>query len=343
MRAFGVVIPTKNSMHYLPNHVQNLSTWIELAEQVVVVDSFSKDGTVDFLKSNLHHSNIHFVKHPPGLYASWNYGIRQLTTEYCYISTVGDSLTRAGAEHLVTTARRLQCDVLVSRPDFVNEAGRACKGPEWPMDDVIKRLRLRAPCRLHPTIMVAAALTHTGGAITGSCASDLFRTATLQKYPFPLDFGVAGDAAWNLDNVGRVIWAATPEKVTTFRRHHPTASTGEIKMGQVASNFAPRANKVVNEWLQSCPAGVPMEICADIKQLLAVSIEYERSCHRSNVFRKSKWPWILNPRAWLARTRRYELKSQVNGLMQKICDQSRHDWRAGSSRQPFSFLAANGA
>lgn len=342
MLPFGIVIPTKNSMKYLPNHVRNLSTWIDLAEQVVVVDSFSKDGTVDFIKKNLRHPNLHFVDHPPGLYASWNHGIRQLATEFCYISTVGDSLTRAGADHLVSTAKRLQCDVLVSRPDFVNEAGWACNGPEWPMDDIVKTLQLREPCRLSSAVMVATALAHIGGAMTGSCASDLFHTVTLQNYPFPSDFGVAGDGAWSLENIGRSVWAVTPQKITTFRRHPPTASAKEIKAGKVSSNFAQKANKVVTEWLQSCPAGVPAEICADIKQLLSLSIEYERFCRRCDVFRKGKWPWILNPQAWLARARRNELKARVNDLRRKICDRSYYGHHLSSTRQPVSLLVVNG-
>jgi len=319
-------------MPYLPDHVRNLFTWIDLAEQVVVVDSFSRDGTVDFIKKNLRHPNLQFVDHPPGLYASWNHGIRQVTTAYCYISTVGDSISRAGIEHLTSTASRLQSDVLVSRPDFVNATGRACKGPAWPMDDIVKHLRLQQPCCLPSAVMVAVALTHTGGAITGSCASDLFHTTTLQNHPFPLGFGVAGDGAWSLANTGRIVWAVTPEKVTTFRRHPSTASAAEIKAGDVANNFAQRANDVVSEWLQSCPAGVASETYADIRRLLPLAVEYERSCRRYNDFRKNKCPWILNPRAWLARSRRNALKSRVNDLMQKICRQSYRDCHNRSSR-----------
>jgi glycosyltransferase involved in cell wall biosynthesis len=70
MLPFGVVILTKNSMRYLPGQVENFATWIDLAEQVVVVDSFPTDGTVEFLKANLKHPNVLFVSHLPGLYAS---------------------------------------------------------------------------------------------------------------------------------------------------------------------------------------------------------------------------------------------------------------------------------
>jgi len=57
-------------MRYLPGQVENFATWIDLAEQVVVVDSFPTDGTVEFLKANLKHPNVLFVSHLPGLYAS---------------------------------------------------------------------------------------------------------------------------------------------------------------------------------------------------------------------------------------------------------------------------------
>ena len=318
MLPLGVVIPTKNSMKYLPGHLENLATWIDLAEQVVVVDSFSADGTMDYLKKNLRHPQTKFLEHPPGLYASWNFGIRQLTSEFCYISTVGDSITRAGVEHLAATASRLNCDVLVSRPDFVNETGQRCAGPEWPMDDVIRRLRLRKPFRLPSAIMVATALAHTGGAITGSCASDLFRTAMLQKYPFLLEFGTAGDGAWSLQNAGRLKWAATQEKETTFRRHPTVASTAEVKAGGISNQFAPLAGKMVSEWLESDSSEFPVEMREDIRRLLALSIEFEESRRRFNCLRKGKWPWILNPAAWKIRTERNQLKIQVQALSQKI-------------------------
>ena len=322
MLPIGVVIPTKNSMKYLPGHLENLSTWIDLAEQVVVVDSFSTDGSVDYLKKNLPHPQIRFVEHPPGLYASWNFGISQITSEFCYISTVGDSITRSGIEHLVHEASELHCDVLVSRPDFVNEAGQPCAGPEWPIDDVIRRLGLQKSARLSSSIMVAAAFLHTGGAITGSCASDLFRTTILQKYPFPLDFGTAGDGAWSLQNAGRVIWAATPEKMTTFRRHPTMASAMDVKAAQTSNQFAQMARKVVAEWLESNSTDVSAKIRENIKRLLSHSIEYEESRRRYNSQRKGKWPWVLNPAAWWARTRRDQIKSEVCSLTQKIIHSS---------------------
>ena len=300
-------------MEYLPGHLKNLATWIDLAEQVVVVDSFSTDGTVEFLKTNLHHPNILFVNHPPGLFASWNYGINRIASEFCYISTVGDSITRAGLEHFAGTVSQLDCDVLVSRPNFVDEAGQPCVGPEWPMDFIIARLDLRVPALLAPAVVLTTAFLHTGGAILGSCASDIFRMVVLKKYPFPLDFGTAGDGAWSLQNAGRINWAATPEKVTTFRIHPPTASADEVESGK---NFGQMAAHAASEWLKSNSANVSSETHESISRLMVLSTEYQESCRRYTSLRKGKWPWILNPSAWIARSQREQLKARVNSLTQ---------------------------
>src|SRR5207248_6943191 len=45
----GVVVPTRNSASLAPEHLETMRPWLDQVEQVVVVDSFSKDGTVQLL------------------------------------------------------------------------------------------------------------------------------------------------------------------------------------------------------------------------------------------------------------------------------------------------------
>src|SRR4051794_30761037 len=122
MLPLGVVIPTKNSLPYLPAHLAGMREWLGLVEEVVVVDSFSTDGTVDFLKSNLSHPRVTYASHPPGLYASWNHGIAQIRSPYVFIATTGDLITPAGLQQLCQTAEMLACDVVISKPTFRNPA-----------------------------------------------------------------------------------------------------------------------------------------------------------------------------------------------------------------------------
>ena len=73
-------------MPYLQRHVEGLNGWLDLAQEVVVVDSFSTDGTVEYLRRHLKHPAVTYITHPPGLYASWNHGITQITAKYVFIA-----------------------------------------------------------------------------------------------------------------------------------------------------------------------------------------------------------------------------------------------------------------
>src|SRR5580704_1102433 len=107
MFPISVLVPTRNCAQLLPRHLESMAGWLDLVEEVVVVDSFSEDGTLEMIKSRLRHPRLRILSHPPGLYQSWNHGIRHLTAKYCYISTVGDTISREGLEHLTEGAEKL--------------------------------------------------------------------------------------------------------------------------------------------------------------------------------------------------------------------------------------------
>ena len=46
----GILIPTRNCGSLVAGHVESLRQWSEIAEEIVVVDSQSKDGTVELLR-----------------------------------------------------------------------------------------------------------------------------------------------------------------------------------------------------------------------------------------------------------------------------------------------------
>src|SRR5512136_852525 len=112
MLPIGVVIPTRNAITLLPGHLAALKTWMHQAQEVICVDSFSNDGTLELLKAELQHPQLKILTHPPGLYQSWNFAIQQLTSTYAYIATVGDVITSDGLRHLLETAERFQSDLV---------------------------------------------------------------------------------------------------------------------------------------------------------------------------------------------------------------------------------------
>ena len=63
----GVLVPTLSCAPLLPRHLESMAQWLDLVEEVVVVDSFSKDGTLEMIKSKLRHPRLRILSHPPGL------------------------------------------------------------------------------------------------------------------------------------------------------------------------------------------------------------------------------------------------------------------------------------
>ena len=186
MLPLSVLLPTRNSMSLLPKHIVSMQPWLQLAQEVVAVDSHSEDGTREFLERELRHPNVRVLSHPPGLYQSWNFGIQQCRGKYVYVSTVGDTITREGIELLASAAEQLAAEVVVSPPRMVRD-----DRPEerrWPVHGLVEDRQLRNPIRFSPLETFTFAFVNLRKAILGSSASNLYRTDLLQRLPFPTDF-----------------------------------------------------------------------------------------------------------------------------------------------------------
>jgi hypothetical protein len=277
--------------------------WLHLAAEVIVVDSHSTDGTVDFLRTELKHPKVRYLTHPPGLYASWNFGVTNVQTEFVYLSTAGDTISREGIEILLKTMTSFHCDVALSKPMF-----RATGGPaedlRWPIDDVIDSLRITAPRKLGKLEAVLFAATHPEAAFPGSVASDLFRTDTLKRFPFPTDFGVIGDGAWAWMHAAELSWAAVPQKFSTFLLHPSGASADERKSLQQSRSPDDVLVDAMQSWRRSgiiSDADLEKLRWNELMQHLRSYLDAKRGFDNN---RRSQLPWWLNPSAWITRSRR---------------------------------------
>lgn len=311
----GVVIPTRNCRPYLERHVAGLSPWIDLAQEVVVVDSHSTDGTVEFLRDQLRHPNLRFLTHPPGLYASWNFGVSQIRAKYTAIATCGDTLTRAGIESLANTIEHLGCDVLISKPVFEDSDGRSVPAPRWPVDEVVSRLRLETPRRLAWLQSLAFIANDLTSAFTGSCASCLFRTETLQQRPFPTNVGASGDGVWALRNALQISWGVTPGVFSTFLKHPVDAGSSDR---QPPKEWQLRPDRFLSQSVsESVSSGVvseqELEACGwrEMEKALA---EYCVAKAQFDRARKAGVPWFVRPSAWRSRLQRTGAQARVRRL-----------------------------
>jgi glycosyltransferase involved in cell wall biosynthesis len=286
-------------MAYLPRHLQSMKDWLPLVQEVVVVDSESNDGTIDFLKNDLGPQRARFFAHPPGLYQSWNFGIAQCTGKYLYLSTVGDSITRPGLECLLDTAEALDCDVVISPPRIVDEQGRQVIR-RWPIFDLIKALRLARAVTLNGPDTLLFALISLHQAILGSSASNLYRTACLKRAPFPTEFGRGGDVAWGLRYGAETKLSIVPNVFSTFLLHSRLYRVGDYSVENVAGKRLITVRETMGRKAWRQQPGVNLDEAAFenlSNEILIAWREFTLAQRRIRTRQKSRRRF-LSPTAW---------------------------------------------
>jgi glycosyltransferase involved in cell wall biosynthesis len=315
MLPLSVLIPTRNSMSLLPGHIETMRPWLDLAQEIVVVDSESRDGTAELLRKQLPSEKTRFFKHPPGLYQSWNFGIQQVRAPYMYVSTIGDSMSREGLIHLNEVAQKFSCDIVISPPDFVDDIGRPTQANHWPVHRVISCLNLKSETCLEGIIPFLIAWTFMPFAMLGSSASNVYRTSVLKERPFPTDFGWNGDGAWGLANSLNIKLGVTPRCFSSFRKHAKL-----YPLDEYAAEDADR------RMLDSGLAALEKALCLrpeikveaerlELPKFIAakeVALRWRAEVTRQ---RHHRWPWVLNPFAWRARSLRVAAQEHCEELL----------------------------
>jgi len=318
MQPIGVLLPTRNSMSLLPRHVETMRGWLDLAQEIVVVDSESSDGTVEFLRKQLPAEKTRFFSHPPGLYQSWNFGVRQISARYTYVSTVGDEMSCEGFTHLAEVAERFSCDVVISPPIFIAENGKPIRANPWPVHEIISLWDLKNEVCIEGILPFAMALSFLPFALLGSSASNLYRTAALQQNPFPTDFGLNGDGAWGFLNALTTRFGITPRPVSNFRKHRKVYRRAEYATVDPDQRLLDAGLKQLAETLKVRPEmraqAAQVRLESFIQQKFAVQLWREKLRYYR------RWPcsWFFNPLAWHARFRRNVAHAQGKQLLKAI-------------------------
>ncbi|MDA9260659.1 glycosyltransferase [Puniceicoccaceae bacterium] len=318
----SVIIPTRNSMPHIEQHVAALNDWIGQAREVVVVDSESADGTIEYIREHLEHPDVIYLDHPPGLYQSWNAGIQCVTSQYTYIATVNDFMPFETLLRLYEAAELHEADVVVSEPKIVStNPGREPK--LWPIHRFIESCAIDEPYVISPLELLVCNSIDLPGTLIGSSASNLYRTSALQKQPFPCDYGHAGDSAWALLSSLKQKWAIVPFGKSTFWYHgggHASKSGRELR-----SKLHALAACQVEHLHRASLADEPDQSL--LEGLTAFSVlwaQREASVAEYQKYRKGGIPWVLLPWAWRCRRRKnlskQKLDRHVQQLLQSLVD-----------------------
>jgi hypothetical protein len=205
-----------------------------MVEQIIVVDS-SSDGSLEFIQMRLGNGNVEYHSVPPGLYQAWNFGVSKARAEYCYFSTIGDSITADGLEHLFGIASKDSLDAVLSPPEMLDIEGKP-SAMRWPIHDFVATLcdEIFFPSREETVRWLTAFLPFT---ILGSSASNLYRTDFLKAHPFPTECGHGGDAALGVQISPFLKMAVTKKICSRFVTHGQGRDITAREQFDVAKKF----------------------------------------------------------------------------------------------------------
>jgi hypothetical protein len=228
------ILPCRNNLSELEEHVSYMLEWAHMVEQIVVVDS-SMDGSLDYLRERLTAPHVEFHSVPPGLYQAWNFGVFRARAEYCYFSTVGDSITVDGLQHLFGIASKERLDAVLSPPEMLDIEGKP-SAMRWPIHDFVATLcdENFFPSREETVRWLTAFLPFT---ILGSSASNLYRTQFLKANPFRIEFSHNGDAALGVQVSPFVKMAVTKKICSRFVTHGQGRDITAREQFEVAKKF----------------------------------------------------------------------------------------------------------
>lgn len=226
LRSITVIIPTRNCLSQVLEGLPVMEEWLPFVGEVIVVDSQSSDGTREALRRRVTGAHVRFIDHPPGLYASWNAGIKAATKEFIHISTAGDTISASDLEALVQAADAHSVDVVCAPPHFYDQAGRPVEGPRWPVHELAGR-------RLEGLELLAAAMNWCQVPLKhmswlGSSASNLYRRSVFNTREFPLDVGHSGDMMFGLRHAPELSAVFLKEKRGRFVLHESAGSRADL-------------------------------------------------------------------------------------------------------------------
>ena len=307
--SFCVIIPTRNSRNDLEAHVHALNQWIYLASEVIVIDSESTDGTIEYLNDNLKHSSIKFLDHPVGLYESWNFAIAQVESDFIYMATVGDRISKENVIRLCHEAESTNADIVISPPTLISPDGTSSEA-NWPIKQYLARTRRTHAHIISPLEVLLWNITCLPGTLIGSSASNLYKTKTLASSPFPTNCGHAGDSAWAISNSINLSWHIIPDLNSEFITHGNSKKSRSPKSRNRESlyNLAAFSLENLPLTLKRHPAIEPL------KAFVSKLQEKDTIITDFNQLRKKTRAWFLTPQGWSLRTAKKRNSKQLKNL-----------------------------
>ena len=244
----SVVVPTYNCAPLMERHLASMAKWADLADEIIVVDSRSTDGTLDLIRERLRHPNVRIIERDRGLYESWNEGIAATKGDWVYISTAADLISEGHLRRLMREGERATADVVISPQRFVSEDGEPYLGDDYTNAELHVALADQGVVVLSPDAVCYFAFKKAKpNALLGSWASDLFRGDFLRARPLPTEYGTHGDTAWTLRHSAEMKLCLVPVAGATFCIHKKAPGAAAADRRQVLHRIFMDESKRIRE------------------------------------------------------------------------------------------------
>jgi glycosyltransferase involved in cell wall biosynthesis len=221
----SICLPTLNARRFLPERMASIICQAEVDWELIVCDSYSEDGTWEYLQTFAADSRIRLYQVPKeGLYAGWNECLTRARGEYIYIATADDTME---SDCLLVLKAALEqfpdVDIALSQVTRIDASGDKIPSqqPEiWSMLNPQQSFVERVPSLAFFILLCGFASGF--GSITGL----LVRRSLFEKTgPFPTDLWFLGDCEWALRAVLHSDVIVLPNRLATWRSHGDQASS----------------------------------------------------------------------------------------------------------------------
>ena len=236
----SIILPTLNTMPFIEERWRSIKKQTHTRWELIIADSFSDDGTWEYLSELAHHDDrISIFQIPPGLYSAWNFCLDRTRGEYVYIATSDDSMKdNCIAKMVEALEAHPECDVCDSVLQVVDDMGNEIDEDDdkyvahfWHCDFP----RAKRHIRFCPHDYYL----HFGGkTVYTSVTQLLIRRALFDKTgQFPTEMGSSGDFYWGMQTALHANVIFLPEKLASWRIHDQQA-TASSNIENINRNFA---------------------------------------------------------------------------------------------------------
>jgi glycosyltransferase involved in cell wall biosynthesis len=265
----SVCLPSLNTFPFLQERVETIMGQTCSDWEMVVIDSYSKDGSWEFFEKLARaDKRVSIAQVPPGLYESWNACIQRAQGKYIYIATSDDTMAPNCLEKLAAALEENNdCDLAACPLRAIDEAGHELAQPS--LKDAIVFTHWNPALLQHRHVRRAPydGLLHlTGYMVHLSVTQLLIRRSLFSKIGgFETRWGSIGDRHWEM-RAGLVANTIhIPDTWATWRVHAKSATAA---MSYFSAEYTRKIEEMLQDAAEKCEPYLAPPVAAGLRRVL---------------------------------------------------------------------------